>query len=348
MRFSLFFLFLISSVTFAFSQPKSNKKVLLLMGSRFEITAISEDETLAWEAINAAINEITRIEKLISSWDPASQTSEINRQAGINPVKVDKELFDLINRAKKISTLTDGAFDISYASMDKIWKFDGTVTSMPSEEDIQASVSKVDYQNIILDADEHTVFLKNIGMKIGFGAIGKGYAANRGRMVMRNLGIESGIVNAGGDLITWGKEVDGKDWSIGIGDPKNKTRVLAWITVGEMAVVTSGNYEKFIIINGERYSHIIDPKTGYPVRGLKSVTVICPDAELADALATSVFILGRQKGLTLINQLKGVEALAIDDDDKIWTSDHLELNYYKNNMLKEAINHNLNIINEKN
>lgn len=330
------------------AQLKSQKKVLLLMGSRFEFTAIAENEQLANEGIEAAITEITRIEKLISSWDPKSQTSEVNRMAGIKPVKVDKELFDLIKRAKKISGLTNGAFDISYASMDKIWKFDGTVTKLPTEEEVKASVSKINYQDIILNDEEFTVFLKNEGMKIGFGAIGKGYAANRGRKVMLDLGVKSGIVNAGGDLITWGKEANGNEWSIGIADPKNKTHVLAWLTVGEMAVVTSGNYEKFIDIYGQRYSHIIDPISGYPVRGLKSVTIICPDAELADALATSTFILGKAKGLSLINQLKGVEALLVDDNDNISTSNNLTLNYYENNVFQETMNHTLTIGNEKN
>ena len=327
---------------------QSQKKVLLLMGSRFELTAIAEDINLANQGIEAAIKEITRIEKLISSWDPNSQTSLVNKMAGIEAVKVDKELFDLIKRSKKISGLTNGAFDISYASMDKIWKFDGTVTKLPTEEEVKASVSKINYNDIILDEEHQTVFLKNKGMKIGFGAIGKGYAANKGRKIMLDLGIKSGIVNAGGDLITWGKEANGNEWSIGIADPKNKTYVLAWLTVGQMAVVTSGNYEKFIDINGQRYSHIIDPVSGYPVRGLKSVTIICPDAELADALATSTFILGKEKGLSLVNQLKGVEALLVDDDDNISTSDNLKMNYYENNMFQETINHTLTIGNEKN
>ncbi|MTI40711.1 FAD:protein FMN transferase [Fulvivirga lutimaris] len=332
----------------ASAQLQSQKKVLLLMGSRFELTAIDEDINLANQGIEAAIEEITRIEKLISSWDPNSQTSLVNKMAGVEAVKVDKELFELIKRSKKISALTNGAFDISYASMDKIWKFDGSVTKLPTEEEIKASVSKINYHDIILDEENQTVFLKNNGMKIGFGAIGKGYAANKGRKIMLELGIKSGIVNAGGDLITWGKEANGNDWSIGIADPKNKTHVLAWITVGQMAVVTSGNYEKFIDIDGQRYSHIIDPITGYPVRGLKSVTIICPDAELADALATSTFILGKEKGLSLINQLKGVEVLLVDDNDNISTSDNLKLNYYENNMFEETINHTLTIGNEKN
>lgn len=329
------------------AQKKAHKKVLLLMGSRFEITAIHEDEQLAWNGINAAIAEITRIEKLISSWDAHSQTSEIIQSAGIRPIVVDKELFELIKRAKKISSLTDGAFDISYASVDKIWKFDGSVKDLPTENEIKASVSKIDFQKIILNAENHSVFLKEAGMKIGFGAIGKGYAANRGKEVMRDMGIKDGLVNASGDLISWGKEVDGSDWSIGIGDPKNKGNVLGWLRVGEMAVVTSGNYEKVITINGENYSHIINPKTGWPVRGLKSVTIICPDAELADALATSVFILGKEEGMALVNQLKGIEAFLVDDQDNLLTSKNLIMNYYSQKALNGS-SHSITIGNEKN
>ena len=339
---NILILILIILSTSIYAETPSQKRVLLLMGSRFEITAINEDAQLANNAIDAAINEITRIEKLISSWDPNSQTSEVVRNAGIKPVKVDKELFDLIVRAKKISSLTNGAFDISYASMDKIWKFDGTVTKLPSEEEVKASVSKINYQNIILDPENSTVFLKESGMKIGFGAIGKGYAANRGKMIMKQMGIENGIVNASGDLITWGKEANGNEWSIGIGDPKHKGQVLGWLTVGEMAVVTSGNYEKVININGEKYSHIIDPVSGWPVKGLKSVTIICPDAEIADALATSVFILGKEKGLSLVNQLKGVEAMLVDDSDEVFTSSNLKLNYYKDNNINQS-SHNLTL-----
>ena len=148
------------------------------MGSSFEITIVSEDEKTGNSLINLAIEEIQRIEKLISSWDQNSQTSEIIRQAGIKPVKVDKELFDLIERAIRISSLTQGAFDISYASMDKIWKFDGSMKKFPSEVEIKESCSMVGYQNIILDKEEQTVFLKDPGMKISFGAIGKGYGGD--------------------------------------------------------------------------------------------------------------------------------------------------------------------------
>eukprot|EP01029_Cantina_marsupialis_P007385 TRINITY_DN1817_c0_g2_i1.p1 TRINITY_DN1817_c0_g2~~TRINITY_DN1817_c0_g2_i1.p1 ORF type:complete len:350 (-),score=27.74 TRINITY_DN1817_c0_g2_i1:758-1807(-) len=307
---------------------KSCKEVLLLMGSRFELTAVSENEALAKEAIHVGIAEIKRIESLISSWDSNSQTSNVIRNAGIKPVKVDQELFNLIRRSIKISNLTHGAFDISYASMDKIWKFDGSMKVMPDSSSVKASVSKINYENIILDAKQKTVFLKEKGMKIGFGAIGKGYAANKALALMAKMNLDGALVNASGDLISWGKDEGDKDWKIGISNPKNKDQIYSWLTIGETAVVTSGNYEKFVEFDGVKYSHIIDPRSGYPVKGLSSVTIICPNAELADALATSVFVLGKEKGLELINQLKGIECILVSDDQKLITSTNLKLEYH--------------------
>jgi FAD:protein FMN transferase len=309
---------------------KAQKKVLLLMGTRFELVAVSRDEQKAWEAIDTGVKEIQRIEALISEWQPTSQTSEINRNAGIKPVIVDKELYDLISRSNRISAMTGGAFDISFASIDKLWKFDGSMKALPTPEQVAASVSKINYKNIILNPDDHSVFLKEQGMKIGFGAIGKGYAANRARDLMREIGIEGGVINAAGDLVTWGKQADGQSWYVGIADPAEKEKVFSWLTADNTAVVTSGNYEKFAELNGKRYSHIIDPRTGYPVSGLKSVSIVCPNGELADALATAVSVLGKDEGLYLINQLKGVECLLITDDDEIVTSDNMGIHYYQN------------------
>lgn len=304
-------------------------KVLLLMGSRFEVTAVAENEKLAWNAINTGIEEITRIENLISSWDAHSQTSAINQQAGIKAVKVDKELFDLIFRAKKIAALTKGAFDISYASMDRIWQFDGSMKAMPSPEKVAQAKAKINWQNILLDKEEQTVFLKEKGMKIGFGAMGKGYAANRAKVIMQKMeGIHGGIVNAGGDLIAWGESNRAEGWGIKIADPKDKNKILGSIQLHNQAIVTSGDYEKFVVFDGKRYAHIIDPRTGYPTTGIKSVTVISPDAELSDALATSVFVMGKEEGLALINEINGVEGLIVTDDDQLLTTENLKLNYY--------------------
>ncbi len=308
--------------------PHTHKEVLLLMGSRFEFTAISTDSILAKNAILQGIQEVKRIEKLISSWDPNSQTSSINAKAGLTPVKVDKELFQLISRSKKVSALTEGAFDISYAALDNIWKFDGTQKTLPNRSVIRQSVSKIDYKKIKLNKEASSVFLSEVGMKIGFGAIGKGYAANRAKLVMQDAGIKNGVVNAGGDLITWGNQASGKSWRIGIANPKNIDKVMSWLDISNMAVVTSGNYEKFIIIEDQRYSHIIDPRTGYPSKGIKSVTIICPDAEVADALATSVFILGKDTGMELINQLNSIEALIITEENVLISSNNLSLHYY--------------------
>lgn len=295
------------------------------MGSRFEITVVANDSIEGNKYIDTAVAEITRIEKLISSWDANSQTSEINRNAGIKPVKVDSELYQLIERAIGISKLTDGAFDISYASMDKIWKFDGSMTTMPSEEDIIASVSKVGYQNIILDKENNTVFLKLEGMKIGFGAIGKGYAADKAKDLLISKGVPSGIINASGDMNTWGKQPNGSEWKVAITNPMNKNKVFALLPIKNGAVVTSGNYEKFVNFNGTRYTHIIDPRSGYPSSGIISVTVFAPKAELADALATSVFVMGKEAGLDRINQLPKIECIIIDDKGNITKSKNIEI-----------------------
>lgn len=301
------------------------KRTLKLMGSRFDITVVANDSIKANKYIDTAIAEISRIEKLISSWDDNSQTSEINRNAGIKPVKVDKELFDLIERAIAISKLTDGAFDISYASMDRIWKFDGSMAKMPSKEEITASVEKVGYQNIVLDKMNSTIFLKLEGMKIGFGAIGKGYAADMAKNLLISKGVPSGIINASGDMNTWGKQPNGNEWKVAITNPMDKNKVFALLPITNGAVVTSGNYEKYVNFNGKRYTHIIDPRTGYPSTGIISVTVFAPKAELADALATSVFVMGKEAGLDRINQLPKIECIIIDDKGNITKSKNIEI-----------------------
>lgn len=295
------------------------------MGSRFDITVVAKDSATAKEYIDLAVNEISRIEHLISSWDTQSQTSKINNNAGTKPTKVDRELFELIERAIGISKLTDGAFDISYASMDAIWKFDGSIREMPNENQIMASVTKVGFQHIVLDKENFSVFLELEGMKIGFGAIGKGYAADKTKALLIKHGVSAGIINASGDMNTWGRQPDGQAWKVAIKNPMNKNKVFALLPINQGAVVTSGNYEKFVTLEGKRYSHIIDPRTGYPSTGIISATVFAPSAELADALATSVFVMGKEVGLNRINQLPKVECILIEDNGQISTSVNIEI-----------------------
>lgn len=304
----------------------SYNRVLKLMGNRFEFTVIADDQTAGEKAIDTAIAEVQRIEELLSTFKDTSQTSLINQYAGIKPVQVDQEVIDLIQRAQKISDITQGAFDISYGSIDKsLWNFDVNMTSLPDFETALQSVSLINYQNVIIDAENSTVMLKHEGMRIGFGGIGKGYAADKAKQALQNIGIEHGIVNAAGDLITWGNQPDGRPWTIGIADPDQSDRPFSALNISNMAIATSGNYEKYATINGRRYSHTIDPKTGLPVSGIKSVSILCPSAELADALATPVIVMGAQVGLDMINQLRQVACIIIDDQDQLYTSKNINV-----------------------
>lgn len=296
------------------------------MGNTFELTAVAKDETWALSKIQLGITEIRRIEMLLTTFDDKSQTNQINKLAGIAPVKVDKEVFDLIIRSVKISELTDGAFDLTYGSIDnRLWNFDQTMTELPDNDTAKALVRLIDYRNIILDKENTTVMLKEKGMRIGFGGIGKGYAADRAKAIMLAGGVASGIVNASGDLITWGLRADNHPWKIGIVHPDDKRFPFSHMDVQDIAIATSGNYEKFVSINGKKYSHTINPKTGLPVTGIKSVTIFSPNAELADAMATPVTIMGVKAGVDLINQVKHLECIVIDDDNKVYKSQNIRL-----------------------
>jgi len=306
-----------------FSQQQFSKEILL-MGCDFKITVVATNEIESEKYINNAIHEIKRIEALISSWNKNSQTTFINTNAGIKPVKVDNELIELIERSIAISKFTDGAFDISFASMDKIWRFDGSVTKMPSPEKIKASVKNVSFENVIIDKQKNTILLRNKGMKIGFGGIGKGYAADKAKDLLVSMGVSSGIINASGDLTTWGKQPNSKPWLVGVKNPLNKEKMFSWFPIENRAVVTSGNYEKYIMINDKRYSHIINPKTGFPSQGIMSVSVFAPRAELADALATSIFVMGTEKGIHFVNQIATVDCIIVTDSGKIHYSNNIK------------------------
>jgi len=319
-KITLLYLALLSSlglgITNSYGQTLLKRQVTL-MGSVFEITLVDRDTITASKNIDLVITEISRIESLISEWRPQTQISAVNRNAGIRPVKVDPEVFNLTKRAITYAQLSNGAFDISIAAMDKIWRFDGTMTEMPGLSEIQQSVENVGYQNIILDSTNMTIYLTKPGMKIGFGSIGKGYAADRGRAVMQAAGVQAGIVNASGDLATWGQHPGGKPWTIGINNPFKSHKMLSRLKMTEGAVATSGSYEKSVEIEGKHYSHIINPKTGYPSSGLTSVTIYGPAAEFANALSTSIMVLGIQEGLKLLRQFPTYKGVFITDKGKV-------------------------------
>ncbi|MCF2488613.1 FAD:protein FMN transferase [Dyadobacter sp. CY347] len=327
MRNSLAIIFLL--FCFTAQAQVMRKRTTMLMGGRFDITLVAKDSAAAEAGIDAVIAEITRIENLISDWKPDSQVSEVNAQAGIQPVKVDAEVFALTERAIALSKLTNGAFDISFAAMERIWKFDGSMTEMPTADAVKKSVEHVGYQNIILNREHSTIFLKKTGMKIGFGALGEGYATDRCRDMMIKRGIKAGIVNGSGDMSAWGKQPDGSDWVIGITDPGHQGELFAVVPLRQGAVVTSGSYERFVMINGRRYAHIINPTTGYPATGLTSVTVFGPGAERANGFSTSLMVMGKEAGLKLLSNFPEFSCVMITDEGDVITSKNFDISKYQ-------------------
>jgi thiamine biosynthesis lipoprotein len=306
-----------------------HKRKISMLGSPFEMTVVANDTIQGNLYIDSAIEEVKRIENLISDWIPTTQISLVNQNAGLKPIVVSEEVYSLVDRAIKVSKLTSGAFDISYASMDKIWKFDGSMKMMPTDEAIKKSVAKIGYQNIILDENEKSIFLKLPGMKLGLGGIGQGYIADKIHELLLSKGCKSGLVNVSGDINAWGKQPNGKPWTVGIVNPINKNKIFATFPLEDSAVETSGSYEKYVTFNGIRYSHIIDPRTGYPATGIVSVSVFAKQTEIADALATGIFVLGVEVGLDLVNQLKGIECIIVDENGKIHSSNGIDIKKYK-------------------
>ncbi len=306
---------------------KAHHHPIKLMGCCFVLTAVDVSPQRAWDALRAGVKEIKRIEDLISSWKADSETTQINNNAGIAPIKVSNELFHLIERSLKVSNITAGAFDISGTLSRYYWTFDGKENERLPEDQIHELRNLINYRLIELNKEQETIFLKKRGMKIGFGGIGKGYAAYRAYQVMKEMGIQSGLINASGDLMCWGNPPNEDHWTINIPDPKNRANSLLQFSIPYGSVVTSGNYENYTIINGQRYSHIVDPRTGRPVEGIKNVSVVCLNPEFADAMATAISVMGAKEGIKLVNRLNGIECVIIDQEDKVHYSNYLKSSF---------------------
>ena len=297
----------------------------VLMGTVMKIKAVEEGdaEEKAQEAFGAAFREISELESELSEWQPASPVSEVNRKAGIGRVKVPDAVVTVTEKALDIADVTDGAFDVTFKPIGRLWNVKERA-SPPPPDSIRAVLSQVDYRQIELDTLQNTLFLKKQGMEIGFGGIAKGYAAYRAGEVLQEYGINNYIINAGGDLYVKGKKGD-RRWTSGIKDPDTKQRkpLLAFSVVKPCGIATSGNYESYFIHEGTRYHHIIDLKTGYPARGLKSVTVFSEDPSKADAYATAFFILGHEKALLIVEQDPSLAFILIDDKGTIYKSPNI-------------------------
>ena len=285
------------------------------MGTVIEITLIAYDEEAANKASLQAFQEIKRIETLMSPWLDSSDVTRINRSAGKERVKVSPETFEVIQKAQEISELSEGGFDITVGPLTELWREARKKKIPPSIEEVKEKLSLVNFKNIGIDP-EGKVLLKKEGMAIDLGGIAKGYAVDRAFGVLRSLGYKNLIVNAGGDLRVGGLK-NNQPWSIGIQNPRESKKILARISVSDMAVATSGDYEKFFNYEGKRYHHIFNPKDGFPTEGCQSVTIITKDCITADGLATAVFVLGAEKGYSLCQKLEGVKCLIVDKEGKI-------------------------------
>ncbi|MCC7202097.1 MAG: FAD:protein FMN transferase [Nitrospirae bacterium] len=292
------------------------KKTSVLMGTDIELTASDSDESRVNTAFNAALHEIDRIENEMSEWKDGTPLSIINQKAGKEAVPVPEELFNVLLAAQKISELSEGAFDVSWASMRGVWNFSKGMEHVPSAEDVSEKLSLVNYKDIELDGIKKTVFLKRPGMAIGLGAIAKGYAVDRAMQALVNSGIKNAIVKAGGDMRVQGTD-DGKPWEIGIQHPRNREKLLGKLALSNISISTSGDYERFFIKDNILYHHIMNPKTGYPARGCQSVTILAPDTMTSDALSTAVFVLGPEEGMQLIKSLPGIEGIIVDSNGDV-------------------------------
>lgn len=287
----------------------------LLMGTLVQITIVGTNPH-AKAAAQAVIDEIQRVENLSSFHKPSALT-RINEHAGRGPVRADPEILTLLEESIRLSRQMRGAFDPSLGPVSRLWNFSSGEPRLPPTSEIAQAMTKVKLNRIEIDAATGTVRLPEPGMALDLGGIAKGYALDRARQVMKRFGVNGALVNAGGDILTVGEKAPGHPWRVGVQDPRRGNAIVAVASVKDKIIVTSGDYERFFVKNGKRYHHILDPRTGYPTTGLRSVTIVATDGITADALATAVLVLGADEGLKLVESLQGIEALLVDSAGRV-------------------------------
>ena len=308
------------------------KKAALSMGTVFEITAYVSDKYKADKAFNDVFKEINRLDYLMSNYKEESELSKVNKYAASEPTDCDNELAYVIEQSLRYSDITDGAFDITVGPLMKKWGFFKEQGKIPGKEELESVLKSVSYKNIIIEEKikkslfrdpgvAKTVSFRNSGTQIDLGGIGKGYAVDMAIRVLQGNRIHSALINFAGNIYAYGTPPGKDSWVIGLQHPRKSERLLGSFEIKDKAVSTSGDYEKFFTIDGERYSHIIDPRTGYPVKGIVSVTIVTDNATRADALSTGVFVLGLDKGMDLIEKMQDVEGIIIYEnaDSKLST-----------------------------
>jgi len=285
-----------------------------IMGTRIVVELWSEDEAKGRAAIEAVLAEMRRIDAAMSTYKPTSEVSLVNDRAAKGPVKISQELFDLLATSLEYSRITQGAFDITYASVGYLYNYRERVR--PDEQEIESALPGINYRHLILDRDARTVKFAREGVRIDLGGIGKGYAVDRGIAVLRARGIEHALVTAGGDSRIIGDRF-GNPWVVGIRHPDRKDEVIARIPLEDAAISTSGDYERYFDENGVRYHHILDPKTGHPASKVRSATIIGPTATRTDGLSKTAFVLGPERAIEIYNQLEDIDAVLVTPDGRV-------------------------------
>ena len=293
------------------------KETRVLMDTFCEISCYDDSKGKTINAIDAAFKEMKRVEKVFNKFDENSEVSKINKLAGSEKVNVSEELFKLTEESVYYSEISGGAFDITVAPLMEIWGFVRKHKVAPGKDAVENALKSVGYKNIALDPKGLSIKFLNRGAKVDFGGIAKGYAVDRAKDVLASKGIKNCLVNLGGNIFALGSAPGRKNWKIGVDDPRNKGKLLRSFELTNSAISTSGNYERFFIIGGKRYSHIINPLTGEPCQGIISVTVVADSAEKADALSTAIFVMGEEKGLELARAVKDIKVLILKEDGKI-------------------------------
>ena len=306
------------------SQEVLIKRSQYLMGTLVFVTGVAQDEATAKNAVAAGLAEIRRIEQFMSTWIPASELSKVNVAAGKHPVPVSPENMEVLKASLHMAALTEGGFNIAVGPAVAAWNV-SQEGRIPSQAELDAVRPFISLENVVLDETANTVFLKRAGMKIDVGGIGKGYTADLVVEVMQKAGATAGVVALSGDIKTFGRMPDQQRFVFGIQHPRQEQGViLGRIELENEAVSTAGDYQRFIMKDGVRYHHILDPSTLQPARGCQSVTIIAKDGVMADGLDTGIFVMGLEKGMALIESLSDVEGVIVDHQGKINVSSGLK------------------------
>lgn len=292
-----------------------------IMGTSILVEVWSDDADRAHEGIEAAMQEMHRIDRLMSPYKEDSELSRVNREAADHPVKISRELFDLIERSLYFSRISDGAFDITFSSVGYLYDYRKGVA--PGDAEIAKALPGINYRHLTLDQDNSTIYFTYRGTRIDLGGIAKGYAVDNCIALLAAMGFHQALVTAGGDSRILGDK-RGRPWLTGIRDPRQKDASAVVIPLSDAAISTSGDYERFFERDGVRYHHILNPKTGKSATETRSATVIGPDATTTDGLSTTLFVLGWEKALKLVESLPGIEAVIIDGDGRMHYSAGLE------------------------